>query len=368
MIETLIVGAGPAGLAVAACLKRAGREAGIVERERTVGSAWRRHYERLHLHTVKAHSSLPHLPFPRDFPKYVPRARFVEYLDAYASAFELRPELGVTVERAEPIDGGWRVETSAGSRESRFVVIATGYNRAPHRPQFAGRFDGTILHSAEYKSGQPFAGQRVLVVGVGNTGGEIAVDLVEQGAAAVDLCVRGPVHVVKRDPFGIPAQVMGLMTAWIPLPVRDPMFKLLVKMTVGNLSRWGLTAPDEGIVAQVNRTGRIPLIDIGTVALIKEGKIGVRPDLRELTAHGATFADGAAAEYDAIVLATGYRPSLEKLVPASVLDERGLPRRHGCESEVKGLFFAGFNSPVTGMLREIGREARRIAAEIARLA
>jgi hypothetical protein len=352
-------------------LRRAGRELAIVERAQAVGSAWRRHYDRLHLHTVKRHSALPFRPFPAADPQYVPRDRVVAYLDDYARAFELAPAFGVNVERAERLpDGGWRVETSAGARECRFLVIATGYNDAPHRPALAGeaRFAGTQLHSADNKSGAPCAGKRVLVVGIGNTGGEIAVDLVEHGAAAVELSVRGPVHVVPRDPFGVPAQVLGLATAWIPLPARDAMFKLLVKMTVGDLSRWGLRAPDEGIVAQLERAARIPLIDVGTIHLLKSGAIVVRPDVRELSATGARFADGAAADYDAIVLATGYRPALARLLPgaAQVLDERGLPRRSGCESELPGLFFVGFRVPITGMLREIGREARRVAATIAR--
>lgn len=368
-VETLIVGAGPAGLAVGACLRRAGREVAIVEREQQVGAAWRRHYERLRLHTVKRHSALPFRPLPAGEPQYVPRTHFIDYLEDYARAFELAPAFGVNVERAEPLPGGgWRVETSAGVRECRFLVIATGYSNAPHRPPLAGRerFGGTILHSAEYKSGAPFAGRRVLVVGVGNTGGEIAIDLVEHGAAAVELSVRGPVHVVRRDPLGIPAQLLALATAWIPVAARDRMFRALVKLTVGDLSRWGLRAPDEGIVAQLERTGRIPLIDVGTIDLLKAGKIVVRPDVRELTAGGARFVDDSAADYDAIILATGYRPELEQLLPraAEVLDERGRPRCSGREAALPGLFFVGFNVPITGMLREISREARRVAAAI----
>ena len=369
--ETLIVGAGPAGLAVGACLRRAGRTFAIVERERDLAPAWRRHYERLHLHTVKRHSALPFMPFAAADPTYVPRARVVSYLEDYARTFELAPELGVAVERIEPKGGGgWRVTTSRGAREHRFVVIATGYNDTPNRPVLAGEqvYGGKILHSADYRSGAPFAGKRVLVVGSGNTGGEIAVDLVEHGAAAVEMSVRGPVHVVARDPFGMPAQVLGIATAWIPAAARDPMFSLLVKMTVGDLSRWGLHAPDEGIVAQLERTGRIPLIDVGTIAMLKAGKIAVRPDVRELVAGGARFVDDSIADYDAIVLATGYRPRLAALLPnsgAGVLDERGLPRRHGRESELPGLFFVGFRTPITGMLREIGREARRVAKAIA---
>src|SRR5206468_3091731 len=162
------------GLAVGACLRRAGREFAIVEREREVGASWRRHYERLHLHTVKRHSALPYRAFADDDPQYVPRARVVAYLEEYARAFDLSPVLGV---------------------------------------------------------------------GCGNTGGELAVDLVEAGAAVVDLSVRGPVHIVLRDPFGVPAQRLALATAWIPLAARDRMFRLMVKLTVGDLSRWGLTAP-----------------------------------------------------------------------------------------------------------------------------
>ena len=370
--DTLIVGAGPAGLAVGACLRRAGCTFAIVERERQLAPAWRRHYERLHLHTVKGHSALPFMPFAADDPTYVPRARVVSYLEEYARAFELAPELGVAVERIEPRDGGgWRVTTSRGEREHRFVVLATGYNDSPNRPTLAGEaaFAGKILHSADYRSGAPFAGKRVLVVGSGNTGAEIAVDLVENGAAAVEMSVRGPVHVVACDPFGLPAQLLGIATAWIPVAARDPMFSMLVKMTVGDLSRWGLRKPDEGIVAQLERSGRIPLIDVGTVELVKAGKIVVRPDVKELVAGGARFVDDTAGEYDAIVLATGYRPRLSALLPnagADVLDERGLPRQHGRETGLPGLFFVGFRTPITGMLREIGREARRVARAIAK--
>src|SRR5207244_3045648 len=116
-----------------------------------------------------------------------------------------------------------RIETSAGVHESRFLVVASGYNAAPHRPAFAGeeRFAGNIVHSSAYLRGEPYRDQRVLVVGAGNTGAEIAIDLHEQGAKSVDLCVRGPIHVVRRDLFGLPAQVLAIATAWIPVAVRD---------------------------------------------------------------------------------------------------------------------------------------------------
>jgi indole-3-pyruvate monooxygenase len=290
--ETIVIGAGPAGLAVGACLRRKGRDFAIFDRATEVGSAWRGHYERLHLHTAKRHSALPHRPFPREWPTYVPRERFVTYLEDYARTFDLTPHLGEAIVRAEPTSGGWRVETSTGVHESRNLVVASGYSAVPHTPSLPGRdtFTGTVVHSAEYRNAEPYRGKRVLVVGAGNTGAEIAIDLYEHGAASVDLCVRGPLHVVPRDILGLPAQVLGILTSWIPVPMLDVLFGVLVSLLVGNLSRLGIRRPDEGIVARINRVGRIPLIDIGTIALIKSGRICVRPDIRELTADGASEA------------------------------------------------------------------------------
>ena len=366
MTETVIIGAGPAGLAVAACLRVANREFVLIDRAAEVGSAWRRHYERLHLHTAKRYSSLPHKRLPKDWPTYIAREQFVSYLEDYARTFELAPRLGESVTRAQPRDGGWRVETSKGTLESRNLVIATGYNAVPYRPTLAGQFAGSMVHSAEYKNAAGYKGKRVLVVGAGNTGAEIALDLCEQGASAVDLCVRSPIHVVKRDVFGLPAQILAILTNWIPLGIRDAMFRALVAITVGDLSRFGIRKPREGIVAHIDRVGRIPLIDIGTVALIRDGRIRVRPDVRTLTEKGAEFVDGATGEYDAIILATGFRPQLEAFLEraSDVLDERGYPRRCGRETELPGLYFVGFKNAVTGLLREIGREAERVSGSI----
>lgn len=371
--ETLIVGAGPAGLATGACLRRAGREFVIVDGADVVGSSWRRHYERLHLHTARSHSGLPHHPMPRDWPTYVPRARFVEYLESYARAFEIAPRFGERVTRAEPVDGeGWRVTTSAGEHQARHVVVASGYNAVPYRPAFPGqlRFGGAIVHSSEYRSADAYAGKRVLVVGAGNTGAELALELSEKGAKSVDLCIRSKIHVITRDALGLPTQVMAALTLWIPLPLRDVIFRALMRMLVGNLTRLGIHAPAEGILAQIVRLGRIPLIDIGTIAAIRTGRIQVRPDIKELTDYGATFADGEEGAYDTIILATGFRPKLDAFLTRSteVLDERGCPRLRGRESELPGLYFVGFNLGEAGHLRQIAIEARRVASAIARRA
>jgi hypothetical protein len=169
--------------------------------------------------------------------------------------------------------------------------------------------------------------------------------------------------------MGLSAQVLAILTSWIPVPLLDVLFGALVRLTVGDLSRFGINKPSEGIVARVNRVGKIPLIDIGTIGLIETGRIRVRPDMRRLTPEGVTFADGS-GPYDAIVLATGYRPRLDAFIVGAerVLDERGVPRSYGREAELPGLYFVGFKNAVTGLLREIGREAERVAGAISRRA
>jgi indole-3-pyruvate monooxygenase len=363
---TVIVGAGPAGLAVAACLSRAGSPYVLLERETSVAPMWRRHYDRLHLHTSKACSALPFRPFPADFPLYVPRDKLVAYLEDYAREFGIVPRLGEAVDAIVPGDR-WTVRTQNSEISAANVVIATGYNQTPVVPTFPDqeRFKGVILHSRDYRSGKAFAGRRVLVVGSGNTGAELAVDLVESGATTVDLCVRGPVHVVRRDPFGIPTQHLAIVGSYLPIAVQEVIYAAVVAATVGDLSRWGLRRPAEGIVRQITEKGRIPIIDVGTVALVESGRIGVRPGIRAFTDSGVRFDDDREHPYDAVVLCTGYLARVDRFLPdaADVLDDRGCPTRHGVESR-PGLYFLGFRNPITGNLREIAIEAQRIAAAV----
>ncbi|MBK7860316.1 MAG: NAD(P)/FAD-dependent oxidoreductase [Archangiaceae bacterium] len=219
METVIVVGAGPAGLAVAGALKQRGVTATVLEAESEVGSAWRRHYRRLHLHTHKGGSSLPGLDFPAAFPRYPSRAQVVEYLELYQRTFGLAPSFGERVTNIEP---GWKVTTSKRTLEARHVVVATGYTRVPLEPDFPGRstFTGETLHSSRYVDGAGFAGKRVLVVGFGNSGGEIAIDLVEHGAQPT-LSVRGPVNVIPRELLGLP--ILGVSAVMRMFPPGWPM-------------------------------------------------------------------------------------------------------------------------------------------------
>jgi cation diffusion facilitator CzcD-associated flavoprotein CzcO len=308
------------------------------------------------------------MPFPADAPTFPTRGHVIAYMTAYAARFGLEPRFGVTVTRIErdAAEGGWRVRSARGDIAARRVVVAAGLNAVPSRPDWPGMEDyrGELLHSSAYRSGKPWAGRRVLVVGAGNSGAEIALDLAEHGART-DLCIRGKLHVTMRETLGLPAPVPTILLTKLPLAFADAIANAALRRTVGDLSRWGIEAPDYGPIRGIVERGRIPLIDVGTLARIKRGDITVRKGIERFHADGITFADGERAAYDAVVLATGFRPGLERLFDDTegLLDDRGRALDGGITAR-PGLYLAGYATPPTGTLREIGFIARRIAAHI----
>ncbi|MBZ9841146.1 flavin-containing monooxygenase [Mesorhizobium sp. CA5] len=361
--NVVIVGAGPAGLAVAACLKQAGQDFIILERANEVAPAWRRHYRRLHLHTVKSFSSLPFVPFPKSHPRYVPREKVVAYLGAYAGRFGLRPRFGVTVKSVSREGERLLVQTDAGLFNARKVVVATGNNAEPITPNFPGieAFKGKVLHSAAYTEAAPYVGKDVLVVGMGNTGAEIALDLAESGARPT-ISVRKGVHIVPRQLFGVPIQMVGIASRPMPQALNDWVFPKILDLALGRLERYGIVRPRQGIMQGIE-AGRIPVIDVGTVAAIKAGRIGIAPDIASFTGDGVKFADGVEKKFDAAIFATGYRPAYDGFLPAELRPDKSGVNARATEL---GVYLVGFYNPVTGLLREIGIEAQAVAKDIAR--
>jgi cation diffusion facilitator CzcD-associated flavoprotein CzcO len=355
--EALIVGAGPAGLAVGAALRRAGVPFEIVESGDAVGASWRRHYDRLHLHTPKQTSALPFVPFPDSAPRYPSRDEVIEYLDGYARTFDLAPAFGVEVERCERSGDGWRIDTNRGVRHARQLVVATGFSRVPRRIAWPGleTFSGPVLHSCEYMNGERFRGRRVLVVGFGNSGAEIALDLAECGAEST-VSIRGAVNVVPRDILGVPITYLGRAGRLLPLAVADRINAAIVRLAIGDLARFGLRRRSDGPLAEIVRTRQIPVIDVGTLAAIEGGRIAVRRAIESSTHEAVRFADGRVETFHAIVLATGYETGLDALLGDALRDDEA----------ANGLHFCGFNIVPAGLLREIALEAPRIAEEIAR--
>lgn len=368
----IIIGAGPAGLAVAGRLARANQPFTLLEASDQVGNAWRQHYNRLHLHTVKEYSALPHLPYPADYPAYVPKDGVVRYLEMYTAHFGIEPLFNQTVTDIRRDVSGWIVTTGTGSFAARQVVVSTGYNRVPNDPALPGQahFRGNIIHSRSYRTGAAYTGKRVLVVGMGNTGAEIALDLYEQGARPF-ISVRSPVHIVQRDSFGRPTQPTAIFLNKFPNWFYDFMAGLSQKLTVGDLSAYGLQTPPYSPSYGIRAFGKILVINVGTLEQIKAGTITVMPGIEEVGDDSVTFTDGRSLPFDVIIKATGYRPGLNGMLgndlSADVLNEKGYPRHLWFdEPGLDGLYFLGFKIPLMGILNNINADSGRIVDHLRR--
>ncbi|WP_329028122.1 flavin-containing monooxygenase [Streptomyces sp. NBC_01423] len=368
-----VIGGGPGGLAAAAALRARGVRAVVLEKSGSVGASWRGHYDRLHLHTTRRWSALPGLPMPRKFGRWVARDNVVRYLEKYAEHHELEVITGVEVSRVDrAADGsGWRLSASGGRElTGRAVVVATGFNHTPHLPDWPGRetFTGELLHASEYRSPAPYAGKDVLVVGVGNTGAEIAVDLVEGGASRVRLAVRTVPHIVRRSTAGWPAQATGILVRRLPVALVDRAGRLMARAAVPDLAEHGLPRPDTGLYSRV-KEGAIPVQDVGLIDAVKSGRVVPVAAVESFDEDAVVLADGTRITPDTVIAATGYRRALEPLVGhLGVLDGRGRPVVHGARTpkQAPGLYFTGFTNPISGMLRELARDAEKIAKRVAR--
>ncbi len=364
----VVVGAGPAGLATSAALVRAGATVVLLERADQVGASWAARYNSLHLHTVRWLSALPGLRIPREYGRWVARDDLVRYLSSYAEAHGLTPELGVTVSRVDAAGTGWLVRTDTGDRPAGRVVLATGYSHTPRRPDWPGveTFTGDLLHSAEYREPSTYAGKEVLVVGAGNSATEIALDLLGAGAR-VTLSVRTPPNIVRRDTYGIPSQVFGVALKRAPARLMDPLAAGMRRLSVPDLSAQGLPRTSNPYT-QFRETGTVPILDTGIVDAVRSGRVTVVAATESVDGPRVHLVDGSTVEPDVVIAATGFTTGLEPLVGhLGVLDARGVPRVHGAADlpVARGLHFVGIKAELSGLLREIGLEARNVGRALA---
>ncbi|MEV8065413.1 NAD(P)-binding domain-containing protein [Streptomyces sp. SID8381] len=368
-----VVGGGPGGLAAAYALRARGVRAVVLEKSDRVGASWRGHYDRLHLHTTRRLSALPGLAIPRRFGRWVARDDLVRYLEKYAEHHELEVVTGVEVSRIEraPDGTGWLLRATGGRElTGGAVVVATGHNHTPRLPDWPGRaeYTGELLHASAYRAPAPYAGRDVLVVGAGNTGAEIAVDLVEGGARRVRLAVRTVPHIVRRSTAGWAAQYTGVLCRRLPVALVDRLARPLARLSVPDLSAHGLPRPDTGLYSRV-RQGAIPVQDVGLIDAVRTGRVEVVAAVEAFEGGEVVLADGSRIEPDAVIAATGYTRGLTDLVGhLGVLDGRGRPVAHGprTPADAPGLYFTGFTNPISGMLRELAIDAERIARAVAK--
>ncbi|KAK8532566.1 hypothetical protein V6N13_131885 [Hibiscus sabdariffa] len=309
----IIVGAGPSGLAMAACLNHHSIPYVILEREDCVASLWKKYtYDTLHLHLDKKICQLPHMPFPETYPRFVPKHQFISYLDDYVSRFKISPLYRRSVESAEfdETTGKWTVKArNLGSDEveefkGRFLVVASGETTNPFTPEIEGldSFPGEVLHSTLYRNGKAFENQKVLVLGSGNSGMDVALDLANHGAQT-SLVVRSPLHIVSKDMvhWGL------VLLKYISLKMVDTLLVMLSRLVYGDMTKYGIPRPEEGPIFMLLAYGKYPIIDVGTYEKIKSGEIQVLPGVSSIRGNEVVFENGNTHAFDTIVFCTGFK-------------------------------------------------------------
>ena len=365
----VIVGAGPGGLSAAYALERAGIEPRILERSDRVCSSWHDHYLGLHLNSPRWLSSLPGAPMGREMGQWVPRERFLRYVTDYAERLRTKPELGVGVERVDRHPRGWRLATSAGEIVAPAVVIATGLNARPHWPRWPGRetFTGELLHVMEYVEPTRYRGRKVLVVGIGASGMDVAMELVRAGVETKVAVRSTPVFFRRHFSTAILAQSMkhGHLPDWVV----DPASLLTHRLVFGDLSDIGLSAPRSGMATAQKERGHGGTIDRGLVSAARAGAVSIVPAVEGFDGADVLLAGGSRFAADVVIAATGQRTNLEPIVGhLGVLGGDTRPVVHGGDTApgAPGLFFVGYRLP-PGQLGDMKPDARAIARRVAKL-
>lgn len=360
----LVIGAGPAGLATAACLAKRGIAYRLLERGPTLGHCWENLYDSLVLHTGRHLSSLPGRAFPAGTPLFPSRGDFLRYLREYATTNAIRVETDTDVRALRRSSFGWAAMTRSGDRiEGSSAVVCTGILSNPRMPAIAAResYRGTLLHASAYRRPGEFVGKRVLVVGVGNSGGEIGSELARSGAH-VTMLVRSGAHVVPLEIAGVPVQYLSYALRRLPRALQEVIVEQVARATERRHGPPVLPRPSHSPL------DAIPIIGFHLVDAIRDGAASVvHGEIARLTTDGAEFTDGSSAPFDAILLATGYEPALALLGDLVEKDARGfaLRRDRVTSAGQAGLYFVGHNYDATGGLSNIRRDAPIVAHHIA---
>ncbi|TLG10911.1 FAD-dependent oxidoreductase [Nocardia cyriacigeorgica] len=339
--SAIVFGAGQAGIAAALALQDRGLRPLVLEAGDDTAGSWPHYYDSLRLFTPAHLDGLPGRPFPGDPNRYPTRDEVADYLRHCAKDLTVRT--GQRVHTVARTDGGYRVLTTDGAEfTAPIVVAATGMFGNPHRPAIPAldSYTGQVLHSADYRSPEPFAGQRVVVVGSGNSAVQIAVELASH--AEVTLAARTPLRYATTEPIPADSRFWRVLSLAARLPV-----------------------------GRFFHSGTIPVIDTnGYKALIDGGHLDVT---RLFTAADGTtlqWADRRARGVDSVVLATGFRPALQYLDDLITFDASGFPaHRHGVSTTHPGLAFIGLEyqrSILSGTLHGVGRDSRYLAHRLTR--
>jgi cation diffusion facilitator CzcD-associated flavoprotein CzcO len=348
-----IIGAGPSGLATARAFREAGIPFDVLERHHDVGGIWDMAnertpmYESAHFISSRTQSAFDDFPMPESYPDYPGWRQIRDYIRSFAEHSGLGDsiEFGVDVRRVAPAPDGsdsWDVTLGSGeTRRYRGVVCATGHNWDPVVPSYPGKFDGESYHSFEYRSMAEFAGKRVLVVGGGNSGCDIACDAAASASRSF-ISMRRGYHFLPKHLFGQPTDAFFRSGPHLPAWLAQPLLTGLLRVLVGDLRRYGLPKPDHKVLESH------PIVNSQLLHYLAHGDIAARPDVAELRGSTVRFTDGSEEEIDLIVYATGYRASIP------VLDESLLPAGTGVAPFFLNVFHERPNLYAVGLFETDG--------------
>jgi putative flavoprotein involved in K+ transport len=370
--DVLVIGAGPAGIASAYYLERANISYTVVERAPIAGSTWANLYASLRQNTASFVSHLPGKRMPLRYGIYATGKQFYEYLRQYVEQHKFRICYGIEVLRVAPQGSGWGVETSTGAAWFPVVIVASGRFGKPYLPDIPGRedFKGEVLHARDFCRPEPFAGMRVLVVGSGPSGVDIALELMATAALPVLLSIRSDIVIARRYPYGLPDTWWQMLArALVPQRWRAPVLNKIVYQSYRDLKQLGLPlAP--------NRTDRkgssAPVRGRQVIDAIQAGKVKPVAGLARFEPKGVELMDGSHYEIDTVVLSTGYRPAVDYLDIEYEPDIDGWPRRTSDEIEdgstevlgYPGLYLVGRFYRGLGPLHNIRHEAQTAVEQI----
>jgi len=344
-----VIGAGGAGLGAMEVLQRHGLPFDCFEQTDRVGGHWHTDYESLHLITSRDLSGFTGYPMPASYPVFPSRDQMLAYLEQFADETGVRARVtfNVAVERLEPVGpagrDGWRVTTSDGHvREYAGAVVCNGHLWNPNVPAYPGTFTGKQIHSGAYRSLADLEGRRVLTVGAGNSGCDLAVDVAVAGLESTISMRRGQMFQPKSV-FGRPRAEL----AWLgrlPIRVNERISRALCDVVIGPAAAYrGLAEP-----ATRNLNEQPPVVNNLLPYWIQHGRIRVAPAIARLDGARVHFVDGTSGEFDTILWATGFKPTLPFLAPEAMRWQDGVPlRTAGLTLPVgaENLYFVGLAAP-----------------------
>lgn len=375
--KACIIGAGASGLAAAKTLAERGLAFDCFEMGSGIGGNWRygndngrsAAYDSLHIDTSKDRMAYSDFPMPDEFPNYLHHSQVLEYFERYAARFDLVPKITfrTRVRHVEPVEGGYEVTTesldTAAVTTAPYdsVLVCNGHHWSPKMPDFPGAFDGEVLHSRDYRSPAGLEGKNVLVLGVGNSGVDIACDVAPVAARTL-LASRRSAHVIPRHLLGRPTDKWTTpFSARLPLSVQRALYRLIVWLSRGRQESYGMPVPPTKILTEH------PTLSTELLPLVKAGRITPKPAVEALDGGEIVFADGSREPVDLFVCATGYRIDFPFLDETLVSTDENRVALYGkvVHPDHPGLYFIGLIQPLGAIMPLAELQAKWVAALLA---